>query len=221
MQGGEGPSPRVRGSRMAASSGSHRAGSIPACGGEAQDEPLDASLAKGPSPRVRGSLLGDHEDEPEQGSIPACAGKPSAHDAPAAASGSIPACAGSPGGNGNLERKRGSIPACAGSRGRVAEVDVVVGSIPACAGKPRVRRRSRRARRVHPRVCGEARMSAATMALLPGPSPRVRGSPIWSTLNKTGPGSIPACAGEARPPPLLPGWSRVHPRVCGGSSASR
>ena len=109
-------------------------------------------------------------------------------------------------------RVRGSPPRPTGSRpGR--------GSIPACAGKPSRRRLRRRRSRVHPRVCGEARIARSTGGHVTGPSPRVRGSLTVARPAGLRPGSIPACAGK---PGAWARWrrpSRVHPRVCGEAAA--
>ena len=91
-----GPSPRVRGSRSAASLSSSSTGSIPACAGkpggthgaagffwvhprvcgEAVVELRQPQCSQGPSPRVRGSPPPVPSSLPMMGSIPACAGKP-------------------------------------------------------------------------------------------------------------------------------------------------
>ena len=121
------------------------------------------------------------------------------------------------------------------------------GSIPACAGKPATGGTCRRPARVHPRVCGEARVMTIGCVALGGPSPRVRGSrfcatrahsPQWSipacagkprrpSATQPESGSIPACAGKPRPGVYLTRNIAVHPRVCGeahsadsGSSSS-
>ena len=76
-------------------------------------------------------------------------------------------------------------------------------------------------RRVHPRVCGEALHVVVCSVAAVGPSPRVRGSPPGPRPRAHLSGSIPACAGKPRPPPLSPGLSRVHPRVCGEAATSQ
>ena len=93
------------------------------------------------------------------------------------------------------------------------------GSIPACAGEPSSRLPSVAIRWVHPRVCGGAIIYSTPRKAVQGPSPRVRGSPGVARNALCLVGSIPACAGEPRPPPRLPRPKRVHPRVCGGASA--
>ena len=54
-------------------------------------------------------------------------------------------------------------------------------------------------------------------ALMPGLSPRVRGSHLAGSVTEPKIGSIPACAGE----PILTvpenQYDKVYPRVCGGA----
>ena len=88
----------------------------------------------------------------------------------------------------------GPSPRVRGSRVGHLAGHLRLGSIPACAGKPRGRTIRPRARRVHPRVCGEAGTGGDPEWLFPV-HPRVCGKP--STL------------------PDLRGRLRVHPRVCG------
>ena len=105
-------------------------------------------------------------------------------------------------------RVRGSLPAQGFPEG-------LLGSIPACAGKPASRRGAVACTWVHPRVCGEARLTLSGLPCHWGPSPRVRGSHAERLRARHRPGSIPACAGKpggaGRPSPR----STVHPRVCG------
>ena len=135
--GREGPSPRVRGSRLFPQQGDAPVGSIPACAGEplrashssnasgvhprvcggAGVSSSDQSIFAGPSPRVRGSRDGDRIDCAVNRSIPACAGEPRRR------------CRRAPARQGPSPRVRGSpaiLPASVAS----------IGSIPACAGEP-------------------------------------------------------------------------------------
>ena len=93
----------------------------------------------------------------------------------------------------------------------------VGGSIPACAGEAPPSSSPSRRTRVHPRVCGGSETPLHRVVCRRGPSPRVRGKQPHRPLRRKGPGSIPACAGEA--PTRWTGTTRpaVHPRVCGGS----
>ena len=91
-------------------------------------------------------------------------------------------------------------------------------SIPACAGEASCETRFTGNQRVYPRVCGGSRQSARSPRPATGLSPRVRGKlrPGRPTVQSAG--SIPACAGEARPAAAAPTAARVYPRVCGGSA---
>ena len=231
-----GPSPRVRGSPGGGQDRLARRGSIPACAGkpattsrgrpsagvhprvcgEASRMLIAGSRRRGPSPRVRGSRGGIRAAGIPRGSIPACAGKPIHAASCPAISGVHPRVCGEAGmlqmaqepGEGPSPRVRGS-PA-AGARGARAP-----GSIPACAGKPWPSRLSTSGSRVHPRVCGEAWPSATSRFRVPGPSPRVRGSPDEVGADALVARSIPACAGKPRASRRTTATLRVHPRVCG------
>ena len=213
----QGPSPRVRGSRLERFAGLLRQGSIPACAGK----PTSAS---GPSssptvhPRVCGEArapvdLGGRFD----GSIPACAGKPFSDFAMMAASRVHPTrvpgkptrrpptslsirvhprvCGEAGAGAGSDSGGLGPSPRVRGSPSGGAAAGAVSGSIPACAGKPGL------AQRMH-----DSRM---------GPSPRVRGSPVLTPNDHPFSGSIPACAGKPVYRSDASSLITVHPRVCG------
>ena len=157
---GQGPSPRVRGSRRHPVQFVRGIGSIPACAGkptrgeperyvnrvhprvcgEANTSRWRSSSMRGPSPRVRGSLTWTRTVTAAVGSIPACAGKPYTI-APHKAKDLVhPRVCGEAACNvddqhvatGPSPRVRGSLHA-----GLREEKDD--GSIPACAGKPRRR----------------------------------------------------------------------------------
>ena len=236
-----GPSPRVRGSPGRVGQGRGRRGSIPACAGkprapagtgsptrvhprvcgEATVVSSRAPHGRGPSPRVRGSRVQSRCAGAGGRSIPACAGKPSWRSSASSRRGVHPRVCGEaagtrsprPAGWGPSPRVRGSPPAAAAPT-RWS------GSIPACAGKPRGHGSRSGPRRVHPRVCGEARGIGSLLGALGGPSPRVRGSPDRPRRAGRRSGSIPACAGK-------PVWQvrrarsgGVHPRVCGEASVN-
>ena len=192
-----GLSPRVRGSPRPRSGVSSSSGSIPACAGEPggyDDEektlqvyprvcggapwmPPTFVSDTGLSPRVRGSPDEVLRVERGAGSIPACAGG-ALHRACASWSGSglSPRVRGSPGGVGVGGGGPRSIPACAGE-------PVAIGGRPAPLW-------------VYPRVCGGAHGSPFGLTVMPGLSPRVRGSPRGRSRHCAPTRSIPACAGE-------------------------
>ena len=180
----EGPSPRVRGSRLDYKQAQTIEGSIPACAGkphqrrqpwaaqgvhprvcgEARSSDASRPIASGPSPRVRGSHAAiDHTVGP-YGSIPACAGKPVRKLAAGVRRWVHPrVCGEACGHNGGRADTGGPSPRVRGSREPPAEPLHKVGSIPACAGKPTGISTSPPTSRVHPRVCGEAPLSGSAM----------------------------------------------------------
>ena len=91
------------------------------------------------------------------------------------------------------------------------------GSIPACAGEPPGSTAAGRRPRVYPRVCGGTTEGIDVDQRHTGLSPRVRGNRIDDGVIVPSEGSIPACAGEPRSSSRASGWSRVYPRVCGGT----
>ena len=108
-------------------------------------------------------------------------------------------------------RMRGNPPA----RGRNANTE---GSIPAYAGEPMRVQRSRRLRRVYPRVCGG---TAFLLRYTPGPlglSPRMRGNPPLGNPQNARRRSIPAYAGEPGIYTANCRGNAVYPRVCGGTA---
>ena len=92
--------------------------------------------------------------------------------------------------------------------------------IPACAGKTPHPPIGARARRAHPRVCGENGARGGVVVLVAGSSPRVRGKPQVRQDRVRTRGLIPACAGKTptRAAPTL--RSPAHPRVCGENTAA-
>ena len=213
----EGPSPRVRGSHPLLQDEPGGGGSIPACAGkpcrcsrprrrtgvhprvcgEAELRHPVAQHLQGPSPRVRGSPAERAEVDRGRGSIPACAGKPSARRSTRWLTGVHPRVCGEARPPGPAVRlSPGPSPRVRGSRGREPGPLLCRGSIPACAGKPPSSSIRSWRSRVHPRVCGEARLQLAQKEDAEGPSPRVRGSRCRGAGSNSSRGSIPACAGK-------------------------
>ena len=95
-----------------------------------------------------------------------------------------------------------------------------LGSIPACAGEPRRSSSRRNCHRVYPRVCGGTAPVCTMPQTRPGLSPRVRGNHTIPSERSGKPRSIPACAGEPGQRSFTRIFSRVYPRVCGGTSTS-
>ena len=158
----------------------------------------------------------------DRGSIPACAGEPAPPLASPCVIGVHPrVCGGAIRKDGAGRAGEGPSPRVRGSLGPDTFDQDIFGSIPACAGEPRQSTREARRSGVHPRVCGGAGVALLLGDLLEGPSPRVRGSPVFPVAFAAARGSIPACAGE----PIRIGSPMasigVHPRVCGGATRRR
>ena len=167
---------------------------------------------------MRGSLRRVLHARPEPGSIPACAGEPCARSRSGARSGVHPrVCGGAQARDLAIKAGEGPSPRVRGSRGNHRLRRTENGSIPACAGEPDEFGCRGSLWPVHPRVCGGAQVRGGTIIQLPGPSPRVRGSPFPCALETVDLGSIPACAGEPIFRHVRPSFTRVHPRVCGGA----
>ena len=233
-----GLSPRVRGSHFTLGVPAEDARSIPACAGEpgegsGQDQGCGVyprvcggASARSPpclpsaglSPRVRGSLRTDGHRRVLQGSIPACAGEPHPGTGEAVTVKVYPrVCGGAATKAMRSGRISGLSPRVRGSPPRPGRTPGRAGSIPACAGEPQRASLVGKHGQVYPRVCGGAYGRPPVPASIAGLSPRVRGSrnppvgPSWPSR------SIPACAGEPRPPQPRRERGRVYPRVCGGA----
>ena len=214
-----GLSPRVRGKLRYSFIARPPLRSIPACAGEAGRRPGTADR-QGVYPRVcGGSMAREWRDEGRGGLSPRVRGKRRRVPGGATSRRSIPACAG--------EARRQlaqQIPAevyprvCGGSVGEVLGGVLVDGlsprvrgkrrrgggaprrrgSIPACAGEAVIISLLCRGGGVYPRVCGGSPVSTASAYPHRGLSPRVRGKRAPAGTRQRHPGSIPACAGEAR-----------------------
>ena len=90
----------------------------------------------------------------------------------------------------------GSPPRVRGKLGHIARDSVCDGITPACAGKTQSVMWRRRAKRDHPRVCGENRPSPSQGARLEGSPPRVRGKRTLLAHTAARCGITPACAGK-------------------------
>ena len=237
-----GLSPRVRGSPRRPGIRSDTAGSIPACAGEprrpskrraagrvyprvcggARWRRSGRGAGRGLSPRVRGSPILPGRRLVRIGSIPACAGEPSASSTLANDTRVYPRVCG--GALGDLRKRiteHGLSPRVRGSRWRPQAGQDGRGSIPACAGEPPPPSQSATGKRVYPRVCGGASASPGWLVAPSGLSPRVRGSRRIGQAADVVHRSIPACAGEPRPPPGWTSLDPVYPRVCGGARSGR
>ena len=212
-----GLSPRGRGSPSRYQTAAISCGSIPAWAGEPAVLPR-ALLLRRVYPRVGGGAGG-----PSKGTAPSTGLSPRGRGShqcllfSGQPEGSIPAWAGEPavlprallhrrvyprvgGGATNafslVGSQKGLSPRGRGSRGRREKRAFDRGSIPAWAGEPVSSAAVRRLDRVYPRVGGGAALVRCACLIVPGLSPRGRGSPGRPALPVGLIGSIPAWAGE-------------------------
>ena len=170
------------------------------CGGSRQPNPVEHRY-RGLSPRVRGKLrrVGGQR---HNGLV-----------YPRVCGGSIPCIA-------LIALFPGLSPRVRGKRHPTDASYQCYRSIPACAGEATSALSSASASWVYPRVCGGSLAHRNRPSVPPGLSPRVRGKQRQRPPTLLAPGSIPACAGEARGPGRVVGVVAVYPRVCGGSRVS-
>ena len=109
----------------------------------------------------------------------------------------------------------GSSPRMRGTLGRRVVGLCLVGIIPAYAGNTTARNASTKAKRDHPRVCGEHSRRGSAGLSFGGSSPRMRGTPFVVIAVTVWRGIIPAYAGNTLPVLPNPFSPRDHPRVCG------
>ena len=91
--------------------------------------------------------------------------------------------------------------------------------IPACAGNIAARCAPCSPGRDHPRVCGEHVIGEVVYFVLPGSSPRVRGTLAVGEVGMQHLGIIPACAGNIVGHIFALDGQGDHPRVCGEHSS--
>ena len=112
---------------------------------------------------------------------------------------------------------RGLSPRVRGNPILVINPALGIGSIPARAGEPGCGPFPRHVGGVYPRACGGTASGQRSNVMIRGLSPRVRGNPPHSQSALRRRGSIPARAGEPRPPADGGLRSGVYPRACGGT----
>ena len=237
-----GLSPRVRGNHWVLSDNHSGYGSIPACAGE-PPTPGPAPAASrvyprvcggttmpgrtvcalpGLSPRVRGNPPHRRRRQRRRRSIPACAGEPGLGMHRAICREVYPrVCGGTQDAVQDAASYEGLSPRVRGNLLLAQNRRLKLRSIPACAGEPPWTLPLTRRTKVYPRVCGGTVTGLVNGTEYEGLSPRVRGNRnLFNDLPGRG-RSIPACAGE--PPWTLPLTRRtkVYPRVCGGTPASK
>ena len=153
----------------------------------------------GSSPRVRGTARPIFPCTTRIRFIPACAGNRSLRSSINDSLSVHPRVCGEQPPNGiGCPANRGSSPRVRGTDFTGAQRLVENRFIPACAGNSQKENTSRRARSVHPRVCGEQRKDTGVMLHCGGSSPRVRGTAEKQASFSLGSRFIPACAGNSR-----------------------
>ena len=234
-----GPSPRARGKRGRRLDPRSASRSIPASAGEASPascrarragvHPLERGGSRwpsgrgrfqgGPSPRARGKHGLGGVGDCRHGSIPASAGEASLSTWRTRSERVHPRERGGSGrcGCGRAGRP-GPSPRARGKLNFQLLRTLQCGSIPASAGEAARAAGHPPRGRVHPRERGGSTLPLLAAASYSGPSPRARGKPIANSHAAKLPRSIPASAGEARPPGKGRRPRRVHPRERGGSA---
>ena len=114
----------------------------------------------------------------------------------------------------------GLSPRVRGNRVGLPHGALPLRSIPACAGEPTGCLPTRSPPRVYPRVCGGTALPLYENVVARGLSPRVRGNLVIVKNHYASMRSIPACAGEPLRVKSTDTYTRVYPRVCGGTSDS-
>ena len=87
--------------------------------------------------------------------------------------------------------------------------------IPTCVGNTVSRRMLRRAKAVHPHVCGEHSHWGTSISFICGSSPRVWGTPLFLDRYSVQLRFIPTCVGNTLPLRHSTIRTPVHPHVCG------
>ena len=211
-----GPSPRVRGKRLAAALDATAERSIPAGAGKTLrihqsgcERPvhprgcgenlipaIGPCFGCGPSPRVRGKRSGRPESTRRGTVHPRGCGENQV-------SGQVRMV------------QAGPSPRVRGKRESRIHLLFARRSIPAGAGKTRRPGSALINGKVHPRGCGENAARVAQTHETLGPSPRVRGKFYPVVVPHSRRRSIPAGAGKTTGWPVLTHSTSVHPRGCG------
>ena len=211
-----GSSPRVRGTRPRAWTGSPRARFIPACAGNSLAR-SKRGMRLSVHPRVCGELASANRAcQSPTGSSPRVRGTPSAKRRAAARFPVHPRVCGELRGlQWTREKRDGSSPRVRGTRDGGYVLPVVHRFIPACAGNSSFMCGTSAQPAVHPRVCGELARPLGRRTGEKGSSPRVRGTLGVLQAANTRRRFIPACAGNSADRGGAQARSSVHPRVCG------
>ena len=174
----------------------------------------------GSSPRMRGTPGSGEPPTTEHGIIPADAGNTRAKSLETMYGLDHPRVCGEhlwmpP----TMPLTMGSSPRMRGTQMQDIGIDLSDGIIPAYAGNTESFERGNGSCGDHPRVCGEHERNGNRERLLPGSSPRMRGTRQAQTCALCLHGIIPAYAGNTLRRSSRPWLARDHPRVCGEHSS--
>ena len=212
-----GLSPRVWGSRSIGMPKSKWERSIPTCVG--QPHPYESAFCvlkvyphvcgaavlffetlepfQGLSPRVWGSQILSVRMNHSRRSIPTCVGQPGAGGGWIVRVEVYPhVCGAAAGVISSIGEMGGLSPRVWGSLRDHVSIDTVDRSIPTCVGQPILRRWRSWQRAVYPHVCGAALDRMHKQHSVMGLSPRVWGSPSFSSAHFLLSRSIPTCVGQ-------------------------
>ena len=170
----------------------------------------------GSSPRVRGTVTAGPTHPARRRFIPACAGNSRYEYGVLGPTPVHPrVCGEQPNSTAITSAPFGSSPRVRRTAQGGKKQSKIGRFIPACAGNRSTARTTSIRTAVHPRVCGEQSHFVTQRPVIPGSSPRVRGTVRRFVFCGTTNRFIPACAGNSderfrRDPP-----GSVHPRVCG------
>ena len=190
----------------------------PRAGGGTAAPDLLESVKAGLSPRRRGNPLGQAGPGHGRGSIPAQAGEPPRSSRRGRPGRVYPRAGGGTAiDTPSAVTESGLSPRRRGNRGHRAERPVPRGSIPAQAGEPWRARTGRGSTWVYPRAGGGTSQPRSRGCATAGLSPRRRGNQVAVRVRARERGSIPAQAGEPRPPRPRRPTAGVYPRAGGGT----
>ena len=177
------------------------------------------SSTRGLSPRGRGNPTQSSRALLHPGSIPAWAGEPGLAVAGREFNGVYPRVGGGTASPAvELSPVMGLSPRGRGNPPTTFVYGLIHRSIPAWAGEPCLPYGQVPCAVVYPRVGGGTLSSLWASAMCSGLSPRGRGNPYWNPQASITCRSIPAWAGEPRPPLGRCHHRRVYPRVGGGTA---
>ena len=102
-----------------------------------------------------------------------------------------------------------------GARAEFNPMGMTAGIIPADAGSTSIPALVTKARKDHPRGCGEHVTPLLSVSVRSGSSPRMRGAPSVRCRCSRRSGIIPADAGSTTPQTRVEDFNKDHPRGCG------